>query len=109
MRNMYGSRMKRRFSALMSSLSVFVIAWLVTACGTLPVGSVGGECQVVHTPKYVVLGKTQYDQNWIDETTERLVGACNHPRPEARPEGFDAKPAKAIPPKKKKFWQRKTS
>lgn len=51
----------------------------------------GGECSLpgVHTPEYKVLGKIQYDQNWIDENTEGLVRGCNQPRPKARPASFD--------------------
>ncbi len=61
------------------------------ACGTLPKGSVAGsDCTIAHTPEYAVKGKTQYDQNWVDRTTERLVAGCNQPRPKARPASLDA-------------------
>lgn len=69
----------------------------------------GGACKVAHTPNYVVLGKTNYDQGWVNRTTEGLVVGCGQPRPLARPASFDAKPAKAQPvaappPKKKRWW-----
>jgi hypothetical protein len=46
-------------------------------CGTLRPACVGGgECRVFEHPEYAVLGKTRYDQNWIDSNTEAGVAAC---------------------------------
>lgn len=56
---------------------------------TATVGSVGGECRLVSTPQYAVLGKTSYDQRWINRTTESLVAGCRQPRPGARPPSLD--------------------
>lgn len=65
----------------------------------------GGECKVFERPPYVVLGKRQYDQDWIDSQVEGGVGGCGWKRPAARPAELDAKPApkKAAPPVKKKI------
>lgn len=69
-----------------------------------------GTCKILHTPQYAVRGATIYDQEWIDDVTEGLVGGCNQPRPKARPPEFDA-PKSVVPapkpaPKKKHWWQR---
>lgn len=65
-----------------------------------PASVAGGECHLVTAPTYAVLGRTGYDQNWIDDTTERVVAGCHQPRPQARPASLDAAPkaiAKAKP------------
>jgi hypothetical protein len=67
----------------------------------------GGECHLVSSPTYVVLGKTRYDQGWIDRTSEAIIVGCKQPRPKARPASLDA-PAKTptpapVQPKKRKF------
>lgn len=73
---------------------------------------VGGECRIARTPDYAVLGRTSYDQRWIDVTTEGLVAGCDQPRPKARPASLDArpkaqpKPAPAAAPKKKTIRER---
>jgi hypothetical protein len=75
---------------------------LLTACaGTPRVASVqGGEKHALTGPEYAIKGATQYDQNWIDETTEAGVSALGWKRPKPRPPHFDAKPipVKAAPP-----------
>lgn len=62
-------------------------------------------------PAYVVLGKTDYDQNWIDGNIEGGIGGCKWARPAPRPPELDTvagyvPPAKPIPPKRKKLFQR---
>ena len=70
----------------------------MTACaGTQLPGSVSGECRLVHTPTYAVRGKTKYDQNYVDEITEKLVAGCGQPRPRVRPASFDQVPIAAKP------------
>lgn len=67
-----------------------------------------GTCKVVHTPPVAVKGATAYDQDWIDETTEALVGGCRQPRPKARPPELNAKPKPLVAPApapKKKTWR----
>lgn len=97
------------------TLLALTLGTLLTACASRDViGSVtGGQCDpnIARTPEYAVKGRTNYDQNWIDETTEGLVGGCGQPRPKARPTSLDAKPVlKSAPaPKpapKAKFWDR---
>lgn len=94
-----------------------MLALLLAGCGTSPKGSVtGSECsgEIARAPKYVILGKTPHDQEWIDDTTEGLVGGCNQPRPTARPPEWDAPsrvtPAPAPKPKvetkKRPLWLR---
>lgn len=79
-----------------------------------------GACSAFTAPKYRVLGKTQYDQDWVDDQTETLVAGCNFPRPAARPPELDPPAnvavvpgvpapelqAPAIPAKKPSYWQR---
>jgi hypothetical protein len=59
---------------------------LIAGCAPKPpIGSVeGGECKLTSTPQYAVLGKTDFDQRWINRTTEALVVGCNQPRPRSR-------------------------
>ncbi len=95
-----------------------MLGTLLAGCATnkASVGSTrGGECRIVHTPKYAVKGRTSYDQNWVDDTTERLVGGCDQPRPAARPPELDrvarrpvvvAPPAAPVVPKKKTWRER---
>lgn len=80
------------------------IALLLAGCGPLkPASVLEGECRIVHTSETVILGKTARDQEWIDDTTERLVGGCGQPRPKARRADWDApKVAKAAPSPQKR-------
>jgi hypothetical protein len=74
-----------------------------------PTSIEGGESKVFEPPEYAVLGKTQYDQNWIDNTVEGGVAAFKWPRPKPRPPEFDKAPAPravAAPVKKKGFIRR---
>ena len=77
-------------------IRVIAASLLVAGCASAPaIGTIaGGECALpgVHTPQYKVLGKTHYDQNWADDTTEGLVRGCNQARPHARPASFDKRP-----------------
>jgi hypothetical protein len=59
----------------------------------------GGECRVFEPPPYEVLGKTTYDQVYIDGNVEAGVGGCGWKRPAARPPGLDAKTNKPAPHK----------
>lgn len=69
-----------------------------------------GECRVFTPPKYVVLGKTTYDQDYIDGEIEAGVGGCGFARPLPRPPELDAAPRKKhvapLPKKKPKLIQR---
>ena len=96
---------------------IFPALFLGGCVSSTTIGSIsGGECNIVHTPKYAVLGKTAYDRNWVVTTEESLVRGCNQPRPLKRPASFDAKPKPKpvvkpaevpIPkPKKKHWWSR---
>ncbi len=94
---------------LTKHLTVVALALMLAACGTSrPASVTEGECKLVSAPEYAVLGKTKYDQEWIDDTTERLVGGCLQARPKARPEEWDDTPVKTVPlpPKKPSLWQR---
>jgi hypothetical protein len=92
----------------------------LAACGTSPKGSVvGSEAGALKAPEFAVKGATDFDQRWIDETTEAGVASLGWKRPEARPPEWDkplsrdvaapapaAEPAKAKPVKKKHWWNR---
>ncbi len=79
-----------------------IAAFLAGCAGEAPVGSVvGGECRLVSTPQYAVKGKTNYDQRWVNVTTESLVRGCGQARPAARPASFDqpvTAATEALPP-----------
>lgn len=78
---------------------IILTALLLAGCAAgTTIGTIaGGECALVHTPKYAVLGKTAYDRNWIVTTEESLVRGCNQPRPLARPATLDKPKAKSHP------------
>lgn len=97
-------------------LTMLTSALLLAGCGTLRPASVrGGECRLVATPKYAVLGKTSYDQKWVDRTTESIVAGCRQPRPKPRPAALDKPVTTPValppqqpagkPPKPKRKWQ----
>lgn len=95
-----------RFSLLLLTVSV-------TGCGTtkLP-GSVAGLCDVYPNAEYAVVGKTQYDQDKVDEYVAVGTGVCGKALPKARPPSFDepsrgsALPTAAAPPRKPSLWGR---
>ena len=45
-------------------------------------------------PKYQVLGKTRYDQKWIDQTTEAGIAGFGWKRPAKRPAALNPKSVK---------------
>ena len=69
---------------------------------------VGGACDVFPRPKYQVLGRTPYDQEFADKTTEAGVAGCKWQRPAARPPELDKAPVVASVPVSRKvsFWKR---
>lgn len=88
---------------------VIAVAFLLGGCASSSsIGSVaGGECRIVSAPKYVVRGRADYDNIWINKTTEAIVRACRQPRPLARPASLDA-PRKVVvkaAPKKRTLRQ----
>lgn len=102
-------------AALIWRLGIALLAAaFVSACsGTKELRTfVGGVCEVVPEQPFVVLGKTDRDQIWIDETEISMQGACpGRAKPKERPPSLDlpkrAAPAPAPPPAKRHFWQRK--
>lgn len=91
---------------MIARLGVLLLcAPLLASCQTTGPASVsGGECRVFERPDYAVLGKRQYDQDWIDSQVEGGVGGCGWKRPNARPASFDAQsPTRvAVPARAKK-------
>jgi hypothetical protein len=101
------------WSALTNCAVLGVLAVTLIGCGTQPKGSVlGGDCKAFEPPTYVVKGKAQYDQDWIDGNVEAGIGACNWSRPAARPPELDTPvvgrraPVIVAPPKKKTLRER---
>jgi hypothetical protein len=93
----------------------------------LPASIAGGECRIFRAPDYAIRGKTQDDQNYIDDNTEAGIAACKWARPKARPAPVVAHQAVVVrgktklipvaappvkstvpapPPVKKHWWQR---
>jgi len=68
----------------------------------------GGEDHALKGPEFVVKGATDFDQRWIDETTEAGIAALGWKRPEPRPPEWDKPLAKTAavsqPVKKKRGW-----
>lgn len=70
-------------------------------------GKLGGVCDAFERPTYQIAGKTPYDQEWADKTTEAGVAGCKWERPAARPAELDAvvpTPAPKPAPKKPTIW-----
>lgn len=72
-----------------------------------------GACAAFDRPEFRVLGKTAYDQQWIDKQTEAGVAGCGWARPSERPLEWDkplSGPVKATAPalagKKPGVWSR---
>ena len=63
----------------------------LAACTNKPTLTVEALCGekgrggVVESPEFIIDGKTQTDQNWIDNTLEGLIGACDWQRPKPKP------------------------
>lgn len=92
------SRIERRLPALRSIVALCLTAGLAGCAGVKPPASVSkGECRVFEAPPYEVLGKTTYDQDYIDGNVEAGVGGCGWKRPAARPPELDARPKAAKP------------
>jgi hypothetical protein len=83
-------RTRKLWTALRICAALGVTAVIAAACGTLQQGSATGKCPAFDAPTYVVKGKQQYDQDWIDSNTEAGVGACGWQRPKPRPPELDA-------------------
>lgn len=71
-----------------------------------------GACAAFDRPAFRVLGKTDYDQQWVDKQTEAGVAGCGWERPSERPPEWDkplSGPVKAVEPpaaKKPGVWSR---
>jgi hypothetical protein len=96
---------------------VFVSAASLSACAA-PKGTatlLGGDCRLVPVQRYVVLGKTDYDQGWIDEVEVGAAAACpGRAKPQERPTELDdpkppavARRAAPPPPAKRRLFSRK--
>lgn len=88
-----------------------VTAAMLGGCMQTLSGSIaGGESKVFERPPYVVLGKTRYDQGWIDSQVEGGVAAFGWKRPAPRPAALDApagrKAATPAPAKKRGLVKR---
>lgn len=83
---------------------VLLLTLLLGGCAHAPhpASVSSGECKVFQAPSYVVKGKKQYDQDWIDSTVEGGVGACGWQRPAARPAALDGAAVKQKPAAKAK-------
>lgn len=89
---------------------IFVaVGTAIAGCQTTGPASVkGGECRIFERPEYAVLGKRQYDQDYIDGNIEAGVGGCGWKRPAKRPASFDTKPGPkaAVAPKRRGLIKR---
>ena len=88
---------------LMAALAALALG----GCAGIPqLGSIaGGESKVFTAPEYVVLGKTQWDQDWIDGNIEAGIGGFGWKRPKPRPASFDRlPPPRAVAPVKNKSF-----
>lgn len=97
MRNKSHRKTRPLFMTMRLGLALFAIASLGACATTKLPGSAAGLCDIIPKAKYAVLGKTQYDQDFVDEAV--TAGAsCGHPAPEARPAELDKAPIVQAPP-----------
>lgn len=70
----------------------------LAACGTIKVpASVAGLCNVIPKAEYAVLGKTQYDQDFVDAAV--VAGdSCGYDAPKPRPPELDNPRVLTVPP-----------
>lgn len=104
-----------------------VLGTLLVGCASSNVGTLDAGAALPRAT-YQVLGKTRYDQTWIDKTIEGEVAGFGFKRPLRRPASFNANPAShtvvvkpaskpailapttpatvTVVPKKKHWWQK---
>ncbi len=100
--NTLQNRTMKPLSLLKQLVPVFGIALLVAGCGTPRLASViDGACKAFSAPKEQMYGADQQSQQFIDETTEAGIAACEWQRPAARPDPRVKEKAKQ---KGKKSW-----
>ena len=67
------------------------IGTLLAGCATDNIGTQDAGAALPQA-QYQILGKTRYDQAWIDKTIEGEIAAFKFKRPLRRPASLDAKP-----------------
>lgn len=115
----------RQFQALRHVTLLVGLGILLAGCALNNFASLQAAGEAFPQAQYQILGKTRYDQKWVDKTIEAEVAGFGFKRPLKRPESLDAKvvvikpatpatitaPAKpavvTVVPKKKHWWQRK--
>lgn len=107
----------------MTVMPSLVLGTLLQGCATDSVGTQDAGAALPHA-QYQVLGRTRYDQTWIDKTIEGEVKGFGFPRPQKRPASMGAAKVVVAPaqpatitqpaapavvtvvPKKKHWWQK---
>ena len=82
----------KRLRAWTIAISGLAIGTLLAGCATDNVGTIDAGAALPRA-NYQVLGKTKYDQTWIDKTIEGEVAGFGFSRPLKRPASLDAAPA----------------
>jgi hypothetical protein len=80
----------------MSVIASMGIGTLLAGCANSSVVGTLDAGASLPRATYQVLGKTRYDQLWIDKTIEGEVAGFGFARPLRRPAGFDAAPASHV-------------
>ncbi|WP_439392553.1 hypothetical protein ACRQ5Q_24320 [Bradyrhizobium sp. PMVTL-01] len=63
-------------------------------------------CSAFERPLYAVVGKTAYDQLWINRITEAGVAGCGWERPAVRPAVLEEKPVPTPKAPPASRWQK---
>lgn len=105
--------MKRSLKLAGKLLAVTTTVSLAGCAGQqLPVDVAGSECKLFVPANYEILGKTRWDQEWIDRNIERGIAGCGWPRPKVRPTNWDQavvyaqEVQRTTPVVKRSVWQR---
>jgi hypothetical protein len=90
--------LKTRSKPLMTVMLLASSGMLLAGCVTDgSFATLKGASNSFVAPKYQVLGKTRYDQKWIDQTTEAGIAGFGWKRPAKRPAALNPKPVKSEP------------
>ena len=85
---------RARLAAILGTLS---LGLALGSCAKGEFATISGAGAAFPQAQYQVLGRTKYDQTWIDRTTEAEVAGFGFKRPLRRPASLDASGNHAAP------------
>ena len=89
---------RRQHAALTIAILSVALGTLLQGCATDNVGTLDAGAALPRA-QYQILGKTKYDQAWVDKTIEGEVAGFHFARPLKRPASLDAAKVVVMPAK----------